>query len=205
MLDRLRTHAPGAIEDADHSIRRVTEIVRAMRVLSHPGSSSKQSADLNTLVESVATITRNRWKTVSDLRLELDPHLPEVTVSANEISQMLINLVVNAADAVAESLGDGRDRGSILIRTHGDRGGVAIEVTDDGVGMTPEVQGRMFDQFFTTKDVGKGTGQGLSLAWEIVVQQHEGQIDCESVPGVGTTFRVWLPGAAVASPELATA
>lgn len=193
-LDRLRQHAPCAIDESAEAIRRVTEIVRAMRVLSHPGTSDKGSTDVNLLVGSAATLARSRWKHVAELTLELDPELPHVPALANELSQAVLNLIVNAADAVAERRGEAGPLGSIRVRTRRRAGGVAIDVEDDGAGMTPEVRRRIFEPFYTTKGVGMGTGQGLALAWDSVVNKHGGQIDCESRPGEGTRFVLWLPG-----------
>ncbi|TWU00146.1 Sporulation kinase E [Botrimarina colliarenosi] len=204
MLERLKQHAPAAIEESDVAIGRVTEIVRAMRVMSHPGTAAKELVDLNTLVESAATISRNRWKYTAELQLDLDPELPLLPVLTNDISQLVLNLIVNAADAITEVRAEDDPLGTIRVATRVESDGVLIEIADNGGGMTPEVKRRMYEQFFTTKEVGKGTGQGLAISHDIVVTKHGGRIECDSELGEGTTFRVWLPMAdAPAEPESA--
>jgi signal transduction histidine kinase len=111
-----------------------------------------------------------------------------------EINQVLLNLVVNAADAVADKVGSsGETKGVITIRTRASNSSAIIEVQDTGCGIPPEFRDRIFDPFFTTKEVGKGTGQGLTICFNIVVTKHQGSIEVVSEPGVGTTFRVLLP------------
>ena len=111
--------------------------------------------------------------------------LPRVQCYAGQLSQVFLNLFVNACDAIA-------DHGKILIRTskHGD--GIRIEITDDGSGISEEVKSRIFDPFFTTKPIGAGTGLGLSLSHGII-ERHAGVLSVESESGVGTSFRIDLP------------
>jgi signal transduction histidine kinase len=143
------------------------------------------------------TVSRNEWKYVAELRTELDADLPAVTCHRQAISQVLVNLIVNAAHAVEQR---GRNDASALITVISScaDGWVAIAVRDEGVGIAPENRMRIFDQFFTTKEVGKGTGQGLALAWRTVVEGHGGRIECDSELGVGTVFTVRLPIAGLA-------
>ena len=151
-------------------------------------------ANLNQLIESTLAISRNRWKYAAELKLDLDPDLSDVPMLASEINQALLNLIVNAGDAIAEQ-NEGREDvlGKITIRTYNEAESVVVEVSDDGCGMPEEVQRKVFDPFFTTKDVGKGTGQGLSITHNVVVNLHAGNIAIKSEPGVGTTFVIKLP------------
>jgi signal transduction histidine kinase len=148
---------------------------------------------LNQAIESTVTISRNRWKFVADLNLDLDVNLPRVECLPAEINQVLLNLVVNAADAIAEKNGNSGKRGVITVRTRCDENDAVIVVEDTGSGIPDEVRNRIFDPFFTTKDVGKGTGQGLAICYNVVVTKHCGTIEVESTPGVGSQFIVRIP------------
>ncbi|QDV74097.1 Sporulation kinase E [Planctomycetes bacterium K2D] len=192
-LDHLRRNAYGAVEDCSEALRRVTEIVQSMRVMSHPGKREHVATDLNAIVGSAVTITRSRWKYHAEVEIDIDDDLPMPEVMSNEISQVLLNLIVNAGDAIAEARSEDDPLGLITVRTRSDSDHVVVEVEDTGCGMPPELRSRIFEPFFTTKEVGKGTGQGLAIAHDIVVLGHGGQIECESEAGVGTTFRLYLP------------
>ena len=117
-------------------------------------------------------------------------NVPPVLGNAGRLSQVFLNLVVNAAHAIGSA---GTGRGLIRVRTHVDGDHVVVAVADSGTGIPPEVAKKVFEPFFTTKDVGVGTGQGLALCWSLVVERHDGSIDFETRPGVGTTFTVRLP------------
>jgi signal transduction histidine kinase len=191
---RIRQQIPQAISESREGIDRVISIVRAMKEFSHPEDEIKVSVDLNNAVKSAATITRNRWKFVARMDLVLDPDLPTVRCIPGEIHQVLLNLIVNAADAIAEKNGPESDQlGTISIHTRCTNSHVTLEVTDTGCGIPEDIRSRVFDQFFTTKDVGKGTGQGLAICFNIVVTKHQGTLDVSSTEGVGSTFRVTLP------------
>ena len=204
-LEDVRRNADGAIEDSSEALRRVTEIVSAMRVMSHPGKQRHEATDLNVLLQSAVTLTRNRWKYAAELEVDADPDLPLADVLTNEMSQVLLNLIVNAGDAIAESRDEGDPLGLVIVRTRSDDDHVVVEIEDNGCGMPPEVRERIFEPFFTTKDVGKGTGQGLAIVHDVVVEGHDGQIECDSEPGVGTTFRVRLPIVATRTGDAAAA
>ena len=190
----IREQVPQAIAESLEGIQRVIHIVRAMKEFSHPGNEQKVGVDLNNAVSSTATIARNRWKYVAELELDLDPDLPTLNCVPADINQVLLNLIVNAADAIAEKVGeDGAEKGQITVRTGTDGENIVVEVEDTGCGIPDDIRNRIFDPFFTTKDVGKGTGQGLAICYNVVVNKHQGTIDVLSTPGIGTTFRVLLP------------
>ncbi|MEM9364392.1 MAG: ATP-binding protein [Planctomycetota bacterium] len=192
--DFLREQTPKAIDDASKASNRVISIVRAMKAMSHPGTKEKVTTDLNELIENASMITRSRWKMVAELELDLEEDLECIDLLPAEISQTLINLFVNAGDAIASAVGeDPEELGLILVttRTRGDQ--VELTVSDTGCGIPEAVVERVFDPFFTTKDVGKGTGQGLAITHEVIVSQHGGKIDVDSRPGTGTSFRISLP------------
>ncbi|MCA9192347.1 MAG: PAS domain-containing protein [Planctomycetales bacterium] len=194
-FEKFRNKVGDAINDCIEGAQRVTSIVRAMKEFSHPGSQSFTLSNINEILQSTATVTRNRWKYVSNILWDLDESLPEVSCLPSQLGQVFINLIINAADAISDSrVNDSEDLGQISIRTRldGERM-VRIEIEDNGAGMSEEILPRIFDPFFTTKEVGKGTGQGLSITYDIVVNKHHGHIEVESSPGVGTQFIIQLP------------
>jgi signal transduction histidine kinase len=193
-FELIHREAPIAIEESLEGIRRVIHIVRAMKEFSHPGQENRIGVDLNNAVKSTITIARNRWKYAADLELDLDPDLPTLRCVPADINQVLLNLIVNAADAIAEKHGENSgQKGRITVRTRRDRDEIIVEVADTGCGIPDTIRNRIFDPFFTTKDVGKGTGQGLAICYNVIVTKLEGSISVESTPGQGTRFRITIP------------
>jgi signal transduction histidine kinase len=191
-LDFLLKEIPEALEQSRSGIGRVTEIVRAMKEFSHPGSGSFTLADLNRAVESTVIVARNEWKYCAELALDLDPEMTLVPCLPGELNQAILNMVVNAAHAIADKYGDGQ-LGHIRIVTKRHPDCAEIQIQDDGPGIPPGVRDRIFEPFFTTKEVGKGTGQGLAIARSIIVEKHGGTLDLETEVGAGTTLRIRLP------------
>jgi PAS domain S-box-containing protein len=190
-LGELAREIPAAIEQSLEGIDRVTGIVRAMKDFSHPAA-ERVAMDLNRAIRSTIVVATNEWKYVADVVTELDAELPPVPVRPGEFNQVVLNLVVNAAQAIAAGRHEGDARGTITVRT-ACRGGFAeVSVTDTGCGIPPELQARIFEPFFTTKPVGQGTGQGLAIARRIAAR-HGGTLDVESAPGAGSTFTLRLP------------
>lgn len=190
-LPFLTSRIPRALEQSLDGVATVTRIVRAMKEYSHPGSGRMEPVDLNEVVETTLTVSRNAWKYVAEVDLDLDPALAPVLAIPGELNQVILNLVVNAAHAI-EASHDG-SLGRIVVRTFARDGAVVISVGDDGGGIPVEVADRVFEPFFTTKGVGKGTGQGLSISRSIVEDNHGGRIVFDSRPGDGTTFEVSIP------------
>ena len=148
-------------------------------------------ADLNEAVTTTLAVCRNEYKYVADITLELG-QLPLVTCHVGEINQLLLNLIINAAQAIEEQVAGTAARGAITIATRVRDDGVEIQVSDNGPGIPPGLQDRIYEPFFTTKEVGKGSGQGLALA-RATIEQHSGSIECVIAPGEGTRFTVQLP------------
>lgn len=189
-----RCEAPIAIEETKLGAHRVARIVSSVKEFSHPGTEEKVLTDLNVVVESAITVTAHHWQPVAELRMELNPSLPHVSCIRASINQVLVNLLVNAADAVQErNLKTSRYFGMITIRTRYDDANVYLIVSDTGNGINPDHIHKIFNPFFTTKDVGKGTGQGLSITHDIIVEKHGGHVDVDTVLGDGTTFTISLP------------
>ncbi|MDQ1292281.1 MAG: two-component system, NtrC family, sensor kinase [Actinomycetota bacterium] len=193
-LDFIVTEVPQALTQTMEGLERVTHIVRAMKDFSHPGQGLVET-DINQAIQTTVDISRNEWKYVARLELDLDPQTGIIPCHANEFKQVILNLIVNAAQAIEEKREAGSTAvvGNIRIATRRQEDRVRIEVIDDGPGMSEDTQRRIFDPFFTTKEVGKGTGQGLSLAYATIVQQHRGTLDVVSCPGHGAQFTITIP------------
>lgn len=193
-LDFLSAEIPLAIEQALEGADSVSKIVRAMKEFSHPGTSEKQLVDLNRAIESTLTVSRNEWKYFCELELDLDKKLPLVPCMQGELNQAMLNLVINAAHAIQYNQQErGGGIGRLKVRSFHDDTFAIIEIGDNGCGIPDAIRNRIFDPFFTTKPIGKGTGQGLAIAYNVVVKKHRGVIEVDSAEGIGTTFRIKLP------------
>lgn len=185
---------PEAIDDAIAGVSHVSQIVSAMKDFSHPSVEVYGRVDLNQIVENAVTISRNEWKYLAQLKTNFQHDSLYIQAVPNSISQVLINLIINAAHAVEQKYGTGNtDQGYIEIKTHLEDNFAIVEIMDNGCGIEDSIKARVFDPFFTSKEVGKGTGQGLAIAYDIVVEKHGGSIDFESTAGIGTTFTARLP------------
>ncbi len=189
--DYLATQIPLATSQALQGAERVADIVRAMKEFSHPGQAEMAPVDLNHAISNTVEVSRSEWRYVADLDVELAADLPLVTCQQGEIQQVILNLVVNAAHAIADAHREARGRITIVTRRVDDQ--VEIDVRDTGTGIPEAIQPNVFDPFFTTKGVGRGTGQGLALAHDTVVVKHRGTLTFATVPGQGTTFTIRLP------------
>jgi len=193
-IDYLQEEIPTAIQQSLEGIGRISRIVLAMKEFSHPGSEDKHPVNLNRIIENTITISANEWKYLASMDTHLAPDLPNVNCYEQEISQVVLNMIVNAAHAIAEKSDDPAiATGQITICTTRCNNSVRVTIEDTGNGITAEHQKRIFDPFFTTKDVGKGTGQGLSMAYTSIVDNHDGRISVSSEPGSGTRFTIDLP------------
>jgi two-component system, NtrC family, sensor kinase len=195
-LNYLTTEIPAAIGENENGIQIVRKIVMAMKNFSHPGMKTMQKADINEAIRSTITITKNVWKYSAEIETGFAEKLPEVTCHIADINQVFLNMITNSCDAIAEKNeknGNSDTPGKIKVRTYCDEDFVHIEITDDGNGIPQAVIDKIFQPFFTTKQVGKGTGQGLALSYDIIVNKHNGKISVESEPGEGTKFTVSLP------------
>jgi len=187
-FDFLRKEIPKALEQSADGCQRIATIVRAMKEFSHPAR-DKTPVDLNHAIQSTITVATNEWKYVAEIAADLDPDLPYVSCVPGEINQVILNMLVNAAHAISDVVGDG-GKGKGVIRVSTRRAGdfAEIRIRDTGTGISPEVRRKIFDPFFTTKPVGRGTGQGLAIAHDVIVNRHGGSIALDSTPGQGSTF-----------------
>jgi two-component system, NtrC family, sensor kinase len=185
---------PRAIEQSLEGLERVATIVGAMKEFSHPSAAEKQLIDLHDAIRTTITVARHEWKYVAQVATQFDANVPHVPCLRNELNQVILNLIVNAAHAIAERTGGGNaEKGLISISTELIGKEVELRVRDNGAGIPKAVAGRIYDPFFTTKPVGKGTGQGLAIARSVVVDKHGGSIRFESEQGQGTCFFIRLP------------
>jgi len=193
-VEYLVEEIPRAIQQSLEGVSRITKIVRAMRDFSHPGVEAKTAVDINKAIDNTITICRNEWKYVSEMQTDYDADLPPVPCLPGEINQVLLNLIINAAHAIGEVVGDGSEgKGTITVSTRRDGEWAEIRVRDTGCGIPEAARDRVFQPFFTTKEVGKGTGQGLAIAHSVIVNKHGGTIAFETEVGKGTTFIIRLP------------
>ncbi len=193
-LTYLYEEIPIAIQQSLEGIHRVTEIVSAMKEFSHPGVKEKTALDINNAITHTLTVARNELKYVADVETDLDPNLPQVVCLPGEIGQVFLNIIVNAAHAIAAVVEDGKKgKGIIKICTRQERNWVDIRISDTGPGIPEENKPHIFEPFFTTKEVGKGTGQGLAMAYDVIERKHGGTITFDTEIGKGTTFIIRLP------------
>ncbi|HZL98848.1 MAG TPA: ATP-binding protein [Planctomycetota bacterium] len=188
----LAEELPSALGEMEEGVRRVTTIVRAMKDFSHPGQQSRQSADLNQALDTTLAVARNEYKYYADIETDFGP-LPPVDCFVADLNQVFLNLVVNAAHAIRDTVEQGGPRGTIRIATRAEGDEVEIRVGDTGTGIPAAIRDKIFDQFFTTKPIGRGTGMGLAIVRAVVVDKHRGSVRFESEEGAGTTFIVRIP------------
>ena len=192
-IDYLWEEVPRALQQSGEGIAQVSRIVGAMKEFSHFGAIAKTPVDINHAIENTLLVSRNEWKYVAEAKTSFDADLPLVPCVPGELNQVLLNLIVNAAHAIADVVrSKPQTKGTITLSTRRDGDWVEIGVEDTGTGIPEAVRPYVFNPFFTTKSVGKGTGQGLAIAYS-VVQRHGGSISFETETGVGTTFLVRLP------------
>lgn len=187
----LRAEVPKAFTRTFDGVERVTNIVKAMKEFAHPDANEQNAVDLLHALETTLLVASNEYKYVAKVRTEFAV-LPYVVCNVGELNQVFLNLIVNAAHAIKDS-GKDSDSGEIVIRAAAEGDQAVICVSDNGCGVPKENLSKLYDPFFTTKEVGRGTGQGLAISHAIVVDKHGGEISVKSEIGVGTEFTVRLP------------
>jgi signal transduction histidine kinase len=188
----LDANVPGSFESCQDGISRITTIVRAMKEFAHPDQTEMAPADLNQALQTTLAVAKNEYKYVADVATEFGD-LPPVLCHVGDLNQVFLNLIVNAAHAIGDVVGQGGGKGTIRITACREGDLARIDIADTGSGIPEAIRSRIFDPFFTTKEVGKGSGQGLAIARSIVVTKHHGSLTFESELGKGTTFTIRLP------------
>ncbi|MCK4303333.1 MAG: PAS domain S-box protein [Candidatus Eisenbacteria sp.] len=190
----LEEEVPKALVQSLEGLGRISTIVAAMKAFANPQVCDTRQIDINKLIQDTVTVSRNEWKYVAEMETVLDDSIPCIPINAAAINQAILNIIINAAQAVAGTIENGsKEKGKISIRTRCEGNWILIEIQDTGGGIPKVVQPRVFDPFFTTKEVGSGTGQGLALAHAAVVDSHGGKLTFETKIGKGTTFVIRLP------------
>ncbi|HVZ31130.1 MAG TPA: ATP-binding protein, partial [Polyangiaceae bacterium] len=186
----LMNEVPQALVACKDGIGQVSNIVQALKAFSHQDQDEKNPDDLNAALRSALVMARHEYKSLAVVREELGT-LPLIPCLITQLNQVFLNLIVNAAHAIADA---GRpELGTITVRSCVVNGAAEISIADDGCGIPAAIQHKIFEPFFTTKEVGRGTGQGLALARQMVVDRHGGSIEFESEVGKGTVFKIRLP------------
>ena len=178
--------AQGLAAELQESTRRMSALVGAVKTYAYMDRGELVEVDLHEGLETTLVVLGHRLKhTTIEVVRHYDRALPKLTVRGSELNQVWTNLLDNAIDALGES-------GTITITTRSDGNCAIVEIADDGPGIAPEIRDHVFDSFFTTKEVGRGTGLGLATVWRIVVDRHDGAVAVDSRPGQ-TMFRITLP------------
>jgi signal transduction histidine kinase len=177
--------ANALLDEVSKSAERISEIVKAVKSYSYLDQAPIQQVDVRDGLENTLVILRHKLKSGVTVERDYAPDLPRIEAYASELNQVWTNIIDNATDAM-------KGQGVIKLRTYKDADYVVVEITDNGPGIPPEVRPRIFEAFYTTKELGVGTGLGLHIAYNIVVDKHHGRISVESKPGE-TRFRVSIP------------
>jgi PAS domain S-box-containing protein len=189
-LPALVAEIQAAMRETMEGVKQVRDMVLLMREFAHPGTGSLEPTDINGVIKSALTICRGRTRNVVSVEADLFPGMASLLCNRGQIQQVLLNLIVNAVEAIEEN---GSEDGRIRVATTVEGADCRIEISDNGAGVPSKLRGRIFDPFFTTKSVGRGTGQGLALAKDIVVTQHGGRLYLDDRPGFSTSFIIELP------------
>jgi len=203
-LEFLSDRVPQALDQALYGLGRVATLVRSMKEFAHADQRDKAPSDINRALTATLSMTSNEYKYIADVRTQLGD-IPNVVCHISELNQCFLNLIVNAAHAIADVV-DGTDRrGVIEVTTQAEDGMLVVAISDTGTGIPIEVRDKIFDPFFTTKTLGRGTGQGLAIARSVIVDKHGGTLTFETELGRGTTFYVRLPIAGDAQQQVTAA
>jgi signal transduction histidine kinase len=163
----------------------MAEIIKALKAYTYMDQAPIQSVDAHEGLDNTLVMLRNKLKAGIDVHRQYAENLPRLQAHGSELNQVWTNIIDNAVEAM-------QGRGELTLRTRQEEQWVVVEIEDNGPGIPPAVQAKIFDPFFTTKAPGKGTGLGLNISHNIIVQKHKGQIAVRSQPGK-TCFEIRLP------------
>jgi signal transduction histidine kinase len=192
-IDYFLEEVPSALAQSKKGIERIASLVSELRAFATPDVQTRRPADLNEAIKNMVAISRSDWQRCAELTLNLDPALPQVPCLVGELKQAFLNILDNATQALNGAFGGEPRHGKIEITTHTADAGVEIRFMDNGPGVGDAIRDHIFDPFFTTKSVGAGTGQGLTVAHNVIAEKHRGRLSYEPNPGGGACFKVWLP------------
>jgi two-component system NtrC family sensor kinase len=184
-VDHIVSDLQSLIDESLEGIERVKTIVANLKSFSRVDQAVVQAVDIHECLDSTINIVWNEIKYKAELRREYG-ELPPLRCYPQQLNQVFMNLLVNAAQAISE-------QGVIIVRTLVENQSLLVVISDSGQGIPEEDLAHLFEPFFTTKEIGKGTGLGLSIAYDIITKQHKGEITVQSSPGHGSTFTIRLP------------
>ncbi|YAF96016.1 MAG: response regulator [Nodularia sp. CChRGM 3473] len=204
-LDYVRADLPNLICSMKEGVQRIRNISTSLRTFSREDSDRKVSCNIHDGIDSTIMILKHRLK-VSEGRPDIEvirdyDDLPEIKCFSGQMNQVFMNLLANAIDALEESnlgrsysdIEANPNQITIQTRLTEDHNHVLIRIKDNGVGMSPDIQQKIFEHLFTTKPVGQGTGLGLSIVRQIIVEKHQGTLEVNSLPGQGSEFVITIP------------
>ena len=191
-IDYLLENMPKAADCALEGVNRVGSIVRAMKSFAHPDQPDQTNVLLDEAIRNTLIVARNEIKYVADVQTDLG-EVPPVRCFAGDVNQLLINILVNASHSIEDVVRGTGERGRITVTLERDGEEAVIAIADTGTGIPEAIRERIFDPYFTTKELGRGMGQGLAIAHNIVVKRHGGSLRFDTKEGVGTTFFIRLP------------
>lgn len=187
-LKYLLSEIPIAVRQTLEGAETVAKIVRSMKEFSHPGTDELVGVDINKAIESTITVSASEWKYVAELDCKLAKDIPFALCLPGDLNQSLLNLIINASHAIEDAQKVSSDhKGKIEIVTKEEADSIIISISDNGTGIPPEIQEKIFNPFFTTKEVGRGSGLGLSFVYNSIVESQNGSIKFETSEK-GTTF-----------------
>lgn len=189
--DDLIPEISSAFRDIFEGLGQIALIVSSVKKFARPGEEGMREADINEIISNAILLSSNEWKYVADMETDLESNLPSILCNPSAMSQVFINLILNAAHAINDK--NAPQKGTIRITSVNTSENIEIYISDTGNGIAESIRSKIFDPFFTTREVGKGRGQGLAVARSIVVESHHGNIDFTSEGTTGTTFIIQLP------------
>jgi len=192
-IEFLSSEIPKALNDSLTGTKIIQNIVNSMRIFSHNSKDKQVTTEINTYIRSAVEISKNSWKHNAEVKLNLTENNPRIKINIGQINQVILNLIINASDAINSDRNKERKDNKITISSYIKDENFVISVKDTGVGISKKDKNKVFDAFFTTKEVGKGSGQGLSISYDIIVNKHNGRLYFESEHLSGTTFYIELP------------
>jgi len=192
-IEYLQEEAPKAFQQTIDGVDRVTSLVLGLKGFAHvQDTENKSSVNINEIIRNTLIVCTNAYKYVAELETDLT-EVPTIKVFHGDIGQVILNLVVNAAHAIEDKKGASNVMGRITVKSFQEGDQVVISVSDTGCGIPPGIRDRIFDPFYTTKAVGRGSGQGLTISRTIIHDKHGGELSFESTVGQGSTFFIRLP------------
>jgi len=192
-IDYFGDEVPKALSQTSDGVERVSQLVGGLKGFAHStDSTEKASVNINEIINNTLIVCKNAYKYVAEIDLDLGD-VPAVPLHHGDMRQVILDLIVNAAQAVEDAKGSNDSLGKISISTRFKDNELVITVSDSGGGIPEDVASRIFDPFFTTKEVGRGSGQGLAITRNIIHDKHGGRLSFQTEVGVGTSFSITIP------------